>query len=110
MERLLKAGAKVQTHDPVAHETCHRELGDRVTYSDNPYDALNNADALVICTEWDEFRSPDFEVLRKKLSQPVIFDGRNLYGLDAIRDLGFTYYSVGRDTVQAMKLANGTTG
>jgi UDPglucose 6-dehydrogenase len=70
-----------------------------VTYCDRPYGALEGADGLAIVTEWQEFRNPDFELMRRLLRQPVIFDGRNLYDLKTVTNSGFTYYSIGRRRV-----------
>ena len=72
--------------------------GDRLTYCDRPYGALEEADALAIVTEWNEFRNPDFEVMRRLMRQPVIFDGRNLYEPKTLAALGFTYHGIGRKT------------
>jgi UDPglucose 6-dehydrogenase len=96
---LLDAGAKVRVHDPKAMPNLQRELGDRIAYCTDAYQAAEGADALVICTEWNEFRSPNFDRLGKALRQRLIFDGRNLYAPDAMRRLGFQYYSVGRPPV-----------
>ena len=70
--------------------------GGRVTFHDKPMDALDDADALAICTEWDEFRNPDFAEMRQRMAKPIVFDGRNLYEPQLIADEGFTYYSIGR--------------
>lgn len=99
MQALLDAGVKITAHDPVAHDTCRRVLGDRIGYCDNNLDCLDGADALLICTDWDEFRHPDFDAMKARMRHPVIFDGRNLYRLDAVREHGFTYYSVGRKPI-----------
>lgn len=96
---LLEAGAAVRVHDPRALDNVLRELGDRVIYCPDAYDALAGAEALVVCTEWNEFRSPDFDRIRRTLRQPVIFDGRNLYSPEQMRRRGFRYYSVGRPPV-----------
>jgi UDPglucose 6-dehydrogenase len=102
MQQLVKAGATVAAHDPVAHETCQHVLGKSITYCDAFYDVLDGADALVICTDWDEFKHPDFDQMQSRMKKPaVVFDGRNLYRLEAMRELGFVYYSVGRATVGA---------
>ncbi len=100
MQQLLARGATVAAHDPVAHETCRHVLDGEIEYGE-AYDVLQGADALVICTDWDEFKHPDFDVIRQKLKAPVIFDGRNLYRPQSMREHGFTYYSVGRDPVVA---------
>jgi UDPglucose 6-dehydrogenase len=101
MRHMLDAGCTVAAHDPVAFETCREVLGDRIAYSDQMYDALDGADALVICTDWDEYKHPDFDALKERLAHPTIFDGRNLYRLESMRECGITYYSVGRDVVRA---------
>ncbi|MCC5830447.1 MAG: UDP-glucose/GDP-mannose dehydrogenase family protein [Phycisphaeraceae bacterium] len=101
MRRLIDRGAKVVAHDPVAHETCREILGDTVEYSDDMYGIVKDADCLVVCTDWDEFKQPDFDLIKAGLKQPVIFDGRNLYRPEFLAELGFTYYSVGRPTVNA---------
>ena len=106
IERLLEAGAKVRAHDPEALGNLRRRFGDKVSYHSACYEALAGADALVIMTEWNEFRSPDFEEMRKRLRQPVIFDGRNLYPLDAMRRYEFEYYSIGRPAVTSEGRAN----
>jgi UDPglucose 6-dehydrogenase len=100
IEALLQAGARVQAHDPVALEAAQRIFGDRIEYCDVSYDALRDADAAVIVTEWPEFKQPDFARMKTLMRDAVIFDGRNLYELGAMRALGFTYYAVGRPTVR----------
>jgi len=97
---LLSKGAKVTVFDPEAIENSKRVLGDKVKYASSQYDALKGADALVICTEWAVFRTPDFELLQKSLKNNVIFDGRNLYQLDQVKKAGFSYYSIGRKTIK----------
>ena len=98
MEALWDAGAKVQAYDPVAMHETQRIYGDRVDLKlvASASDALAGADALAIVTEWQEFRSPDFDMIKKALSVPVIVDGRNLYDPDFVKRYGFTYYAVGR--------------
>ena len=99
IEELLKAGAKVKAHDPEAMDNVRQLFGDRIEYYESAYDAAEGADAIFIATEWPEFRTPDFEKLASGLRNKVIFDGRNVYELDAMREQGFTYYSVGREVV-----------
>jgi UDPglucose 6-dehydrogenase len=99
IEALLAEGAKVRVHDPEAMTNVRAIYGDRVVYCDRPYGALEGADGLAIVTEWQEFRNPDFDLMRKLLRQPVIFDGRNLYDLKTVSTAGFTYYSIGRRRV-----------
>jgi len=96
IEALLAAGAEVRVHDPEALANVRRIYGERVAYCDRPYGALEQADALAIATEWNEFRSPDFEVMRRLMRQPVIFDGRNVYEPARMAALGFTYHGIGR--------------
>jgi UDPglucose 6-dehydrogenase len=95
---LLAAGATVTAYDPVAMHEAQRVLGgnDRITYATNPNDALTNADALVIVTEWKEFRSPDFDLIKQRLKQPLIVDGRNLYDPVLVRAMGLDYLAIGR--------------
>ena len=100
MSAMLERGASIVAHDPVAHETCRDHgMHDRIEYSDSVYDMLEGADALVICTDWAEFKQPDFERMRERMGQAVIFDGRNLFHPETMREEGFTYYSVGREPV-----------
>ncbi len=95
-EQLLEAGAHVRTHDPAAMDSARRHLGDRVTYAGTAYEALEGAAALVIVTEWLEYRNPDFGRIKKLLSRPLIVDGRNLYDPQRLARLGFVYESIGR--------------
>src|SRR5262249_41350317 len=95
IEALLAAGAKVCAYDSVARETARRLFGERMEYAQKPYDALTGADALLIVTEWPEFRRPDFERMKKLLSRPLIFDGRNIYDPKRLAQLGFEYHGIG---------------
>ncbi|MGB6552835.1 MAG: UDP-glucose/GDP-mannose dehydrogenase family protein [Candidatus Binataceae bacterium] len=99
IDELIAAGAKVQVHDPEALENARAMLGNRVSYHKTNYAALKGADALLICTEWNEFRHPNFQRIKAELKQPVIFDGRNLYDPDLMKALDFKYYSIGRSPV-----------
>jgi UDPglucose 6-dehydrogenase len=94
--RLLKAGAKVRAYDPAAMDQGKRAFGSKIAYAKSNYDALKGADALVVVTEWNEFREPDFGKIRKLLKAPIIFDGRNLYSPEHMKSLGFEYFSIGR--------------
>jgi UDPglucose 6-dehydrogenase len=96
IDALLAAGVHCRVHDPEAMPNVRSQYGDRLTYCDRPYGALEGADGLVIVTEWAEFRHPDFEVIRRLLKEPVVFDGRNLYEPAQMEGLGFTYYAIGR--------------
>jgi UDPglucose 6-dehydrogenase len=99
IDLLLAKGAKLQVHDPEALENVRRSYGDKLTYAEQPYAALEGAEALAIMTEWKEFLHPDFERMRKLMKSPVIFDGRNLYHPPQMKAAGFTYHSVGRTSV-----------
>ena len=99
IEGLLDEGASVAAHDPQAHETAQAVFGDRIQYCHGAYDALTGADALVIVTEWNEFRNPDFRRIQAALRQPLIVDGRNLYDPAKLREQGFRYVGVGRGEV-----------
>ncbi|MFN8299036.1 MAG: UDP-glucose/GDP-mannose dehydrogenase family protein [Chitinophagales bacterium] len=100
IDRLLKAGAEVSAYDPEAMHNVKQVYGSRVTLAQDEYAAVKDADFLVIATEWNAFRSPDFELLAASLKDKVIFDGRNLYSIEHIKRLGFVYYSIGRETVK----------
>ncbi|MBS1187121.1 MAG: nucleotide sugar dehydrogenase [Burkholderiaceae bacterium] len=96
IQSLLDAGAIVHAHDPVSGIEAKRILGDRIHYAATPLDALDAADALVIATEWKVFRSPDFDIVKARLKQPVIFDGRNMYDVRRMHKAGIEYHSIGR--------------
>jgi UDPglucose 6-dehydrogenase len=96
IEGLLGKGARIQAYDPVAVPTARRVLGERVAYAPGPYEALEGADALFVVTEWNEFRNPDFERMKGLMQSPVVFDGRNVFDPDEMRELGFAYYAIGR--------------
>ena len=96
IEGLLAKGAQVVAHDPVAERTARRVFGDRIRYTQVPYQALEGADGLFVVTEWNEFRHPDFERMKALMKQPVVFDGRNIYDPTRMRELGFTYMALGR--------------
>ncbi len=99
IELLLKYEAKVVVYDPVAMHEAKRILGNRVEYAQTAFEAAEGADALVVITEWQEFRVPDFTLLATKLKNKLIFDGRNIYETTDMKELGYTYYSIGRPTV-----------
>jgi UDPglucose 6-dehydrogenase len=102
IDELLDGGAVVSAFDPEAIETTRAVLGDRITYTSDRYAPLEGADALIICTEWHEFRRPDFEKIQKAMNKPVIFDGRNLYKPRKMAELGFDYFSIGRPHYQPL--------
>ncbi len=96
IDSLLKAGARIQAHDPEAECEAKKIFGERIVYHSRNYDAVKGADALLIITEWNEFRRPNFQAIKQLLKNPVIFDGRNIYDPAELRRLGFSYYSIGR--------------
>ncbi len=100
IKELRKAGAKVVVFDPEAMENVKGVVGKKVKYAKTQYEALEGADALMIMTEWPEFRTPDFELMDKALKNKVIFDGRNLYELKDMQEIGYTYFSIGREVVK----------
>jgi UDPglucose 6-dehydrogenase len=100
IEDLLKNGATVTVFDPEAMENVRNLIGDKVNYAKNPYEALENAEALLIATEWSVFRNPDFEKIENSLKNKVVFDGRNLYDLQKMIDLGYYYNSIGRKLIR----------
>ena len=100
IDALLAAGATVTAFDPEAMKNVKELMGDKISFTDNQYDALQNADALIIATEWNEFRTPDFDKMASGLKAKVIFDGRNLFDLAQINALGFHYESVGRKAIK----------
>jgi len=96
MNELLSRGSKLSVYDPEAMPNIKKQFGDKLTYCESMYDALTDADALVICTEWSIFRTPDFNKVKQLLKQNIIFDGRNLYDLEDIKKEGISYISIGR--------------
>ena len=101
IEGLLGEGVTICAHDPAAMDQARRILGDTIDFAEGNYDALEGADALVIVTDWTQYRNPDFDRIKKALRQPVIIDGRNLYDPERMQDLGISYYSIGRPAVGA---------
>jgi UDPglucose 6-dehydrogenase len=96
IDAMLAEGANLRVHDPEAIANVRRIYGDKLVYCDRPYGALEGADALAIVTEWQEFRRPDFDVMRRLMREPVVFDGRNLYEPKAMAGHGFKYFAIGR--------------
>jgi UDPglucose 6-dehydrogenase len=103
IDELLAAGVQLRVHDPEALANVRSIYGGRLTYCDRPYGALEGADGLAIVTEWQEFRNPDFDLMRRLLREPVIFDGRNLYEPKTVTGYGFTYHAIGRVLPRASK-------
>ena len=104
IDELLKEGASVAAFDPEAMENVKNIFGDKIAFCETPYDCLQNADALIIATEWNEFRTPDFDKILSTLKEPVIFDGRNVFDVAAMEKKGFHYESIGRPLVNQPKL------
>jgi UDPglucose 6-dehydrogenase len=100
IDDLLQAGATVCAHDPASIAEARHKLGDKIAYADTNYDALTGADALIVVTDWNEYRHPDFGRVKESLKHPVIVDGRNLYDPEKMQELGLSYYSIGRATVE----------
>jgi len=96
IEQLLALGAKIQAYDPEAMKEARKIFGDKIRYAKNNYEALKGADALILVTEWNEFRNPNFEKMKELMKDPVIFDGRNQYSRREMRELGFDYFGIGR--------------
>ncbi|MGB0391773.1 MAG: UDP-glucose dehydrogenase family protein [Salibacteraceae bacterium] len=99
IEKIIAAGGSVTAYDPVAVEEAKHIIGDKITYADSEYSALSNADALLLVTEWAEFRVPDFDKIKSSLNSPVVFDGRNVYSPEAMKERGFDYYCIGINTM-----------
>ena len=96
IDALLGEGVSICAHDPAAVDHARALLGNRIDYAETNYEALTGADALVVVTDWNEYRHPDFERVKRTLKQPVIVDGRNLYDVEKMRELGVRYHSIGR--------------
>lgn len=99
IDLLLKKGAKVVAYDTIAEKNVQKILGDKIQYAKTMYEALENADALFIATEWPEFKNPNFKLMAEKMNNKVIFDGRNMYPLETPEQNGFYYKSIGRKTI-----------
>jgi UDPglucose 6-dehydrogenase len=93
---LLRAGAAIRAHDPIAEHEARKIFKNRIGIMQDGYEALRGADALAVVTEWNEFRTPDFQKIKKLMKKPVIFDGRNIYNQEELKKMGFTYYGIGR--------------
>jgi UDPglucose 6-dehydrogenase len=98
IQKLLEAGTKVKAYDPVAMHEAKRILGDKIEYATDQYDALIDADCLLMVTEWPEFKFPNFNVMKKLLKNPAIFDGRNIYEIAEMKRKGFDYFCIGVNT------------
>jgi UDPglucose 6-dehydrogenase len=100
IQKLLEAGAKVKAYDPIAMQEAKHIIGDSITYAEDQYDALIDADCLLLVTEWPEFKVPNFNIIRKLLNRPTIFDGRNVYETDEMKRKSFDYFCIGIDTTK----------
>ncbi len=100
IDELIRLGANVIAYDPVAMPNVKNKINDKIAYAEKAYDATKNADALIISTEWNVFRTVNFKELKENLKNPIIFDGRNLYNLKKMKETGFEYYSIGRKDVK----------
>ena len=112
IDELTKQGAFVKAYDPKAEEqakNCYLKDNERVTYCDSKYTVLAGADALILVTEWKEFRQPDFEEIKKRLKNPVIFDGRNQYDSTSLKRKGFEYYQIGVGNAVQLKYEEAET-
>ena len=93
---LLKAGCIIKVFDPIAMDECKRRIGNKVIYANDMYDAVLDADALLLLTEWKQFRLPSWKVIAKSMKVPVIIDGRNIYDAEEIKEMGFIYHCIGK--------------
>ncbi len=100
IDSLISLGCTITAYDPESMLNVKNDYGNRILFKSNKYEAVDGADALIIATEWDEFKTPDFNLLSKKLSNKLIFDGRNLYNVSKMIDLGYNYFSIGRDNIK----------
>ena len=98
IDNLVNAGAKIKAYDPKANDNAKKVLNNNVFFAENLYDVFENADALLLMTEWNEFRHPDFEKIKNLMNTPVIFDGRNLYDAKFLKEMSFECYQIGRLT------------
>jgi UDPglucose 6-dehydrogenase len=99
IDKILSAGGKVKAYDPIAMPETRHRIGDIIEYSKTEYEALENADALLIVTEWADFRSPNFKKIKKALINSIVFDGRNIYDTKELNELGFEYYGIGLNKI-----------
>jgi UDPglucose 6-dehydrogenase len=103
IEKLTEAGAKIVAYDPAAAEEAQRRIGKQIEFASDPYDAMVNADAMILVTEWREFRIFKYKMAEKLMNNKLVFDGRNIFELEEMKEHGFTYYSIGRKTVYSLK-------
>jgi UDPglucose 6-dehydrogenase len=96
IEKLLAAGCQLRVYDPIAMEECKRRIGDTVTYCRDMYDAVLDADALLLLTEWKEFRLPGWGVIKKAMKRPLVIDGRNIFDIEELEENAFEYHCIGK--------------
>ncbi|MFK8163482.1 MAG: UDP-glucose/GDP-mannose dehydrogenase family protein [Lewinella sp.] len=107
IDRLLAAGAKIRAFDPEAMDNVRALYGDKVTFCEDQYEAIRNADCLAVMTEWSMFRTPDFNHMKSLLKAPIVFDGRNLYDVSRMKEAGFKYDSIGREAIKQTAMVQG---
>ena len=96
IQKLIESGCKVKVYDPIAMDECKRRIGDIVEYATDMYDAVLNADALLLLTEWKQFRMPSWGVIKKSMNKPILIDGRNIYDKHEVEEAGFSYMCIGK--------------
>ena len=96
IDKLLQAGCVVRAYDPIAMDECRRRIGDQISYCRNMYDAVIDADALLLLTEWKEFRLPSWGVIRKAMRRPLVIDGRNIFDTEELEENQFEYHCIGK--------------
>lgn len=96
IDKLIHAGCKIRAYDPASMDECRRRIGEQIYYANNLYDAILDADALMLLTEWKEFRLPSWLVIKKAMAHPIVLDGRNIYDKKELEEMGFTYYCIGK--------------
>ncbi len=103
IEKILEHGASVKAYDPASMDEAKKILGDKIEYAKDQYDAVVDADALILVTEWSEFRLPNYKVVKKLLNKPVIFDGRNIYDPEEMQEYDFDYFGIGKNAIGQVK-------
>ena len=106
VKKLLKSNVKIKVYDPIAMEEAKKYLGEKVTYCDNEYSAIEESDAIIIATEWPEFKYPNWEKIQKLMKGNTIFDGRNIFPINSLKKYGFNYISIGRPIILNGKVQN----
>lgn len=96
IDKILKAGGRVKAYDPIAMEECKRRIGNTIEYGKDMYDVISGVDALLLVTEWKEFRIPNWEIIKKTMKTPLVIDGRNIYNYGELQASGIKYHCIGR--------------